>query len=75
MNIGPIRPLFYVDLNASPIGLVYMVDLDRPIRRKSKSTPHIGQSKKTNIQINGHIGILTYWHIALIWTINVNIFF
>ena len=41
MNIGPIRPLFYVDLNSTPIGQVYMVDLDRPIRRKSKSTPHI----------------------------------
>ena len=41
MNTGPIRPLFYVDLNTSPIGQVYMVDLDRPIRRRSKSTPHI----------------------------------
>ena len=32
MNIGPIRPLFNVDLNTSPMGQVYMVDLDRPIR-------------------------------------------
>ena len=27
MNIGPIKPLFYVDLNTSHIGQVYMVDL------------------------------------------------
>ena len=40
MNIGAIRPLFYVNLNTSPIGQGYMVDLDRPMRRKSKSTPH-----------------------------------
>ena len=36
MNIGPNRPLFYVDLNISPIGQVYMVGLDRPKRRATK---------------------------------------
>ena len=41
MNIGPTRPSFYVDLNTSPIKQVYMVDLGRPIRRKSNPTPHI----------------------------------
>ena len=41
MNIGPIRPLFYVDLNTSLIGQVYMVDLDCLIEYTTKSMPHI----------------------------------
>ena len=41
MNIGPIRPLFYVDLNTSLIVQVYIVDLDRLIEHTTKSTPHI----------------------------------
>ena len=41
MNIGPIRPLFFVDLNISLIGRVYMVDFDCLIEHTTKSTPHI----------------------------------
>ena len=41
MNIGQIRLLFNVDLNASPIRQLYMVNLDCPIRHASKSTQHI----------------------------------
>ena len=41
MNIVPIRLLFYVDLNTSPIGQIYMVNLDLPIRRTFRSTPRI----------------------------------
>ena len=37
MNIGPIRPLFYVDLNTSLMGQVYLVDLDGLIEHTTKS--------------------------------------
>ena len=41
MNIGLIIPLFYVDLNTSLFGQVYMVDLDCLIEHIAKSTPHV----------------------------------
>ena len=53
MNICTIRALFYVDLNISPIGQVYVVILDHLIRHTSKSTPHIALfwTIKSNIDI------------------------
>ena len=52
MNIRPIRLLFYVDLNISPIGQVFMVVLDHLIRHTSKSSPHIALFWNINIIVS-----------------------